>query len=94
MCCGFGTEKQQCRDCEIEAKKHCDECGGYGSEEDEEEEWDVCEPCNDMVLVTYDVTCKGYSIANCDVCNTMCCRNCLDKGGDGENPECPKCKDK
>ena len=29
-------EDKQCRDCEIEAKKHCDECGGYGSEEEEE----------------------------------------------------------
>ena len=34
LCCGFGTEKQECRDCEIEAKKHCDECGGYGSEDE------------------------------------------------------------
>ena len=31
------TEKQ-CADCKIEAKKHCDECGGYGSCDDEEEE--------------------------------------------------------
>ena len=23
---------KQCRNCEIEAKKHCDECGGYGSD--------------------------------------------------------------
>jgi hypothetical protein len=31
-------EDYQCRSCEIEAKKHCDECGGYGSESEEEEE--------------------------------------------------------
>jgi len=31
-------EDKQCRDCEIEAKKHCDECGGYGSDDDDDEE--------------------------------------------------------
>ena len=30
-------EDKQCRDCEIEAKKHCDECGGYGSDDDDDE---------------------------------------------------------
>ena len=32
----------QCRGCKVEASKHCDECGGYGSgdEDDEEEEVD------------------------------------------------------
>ena len=32
--CREEEQKQQCRDCEIEAKKHCDECGGYGSEDE------------------------------------------------------------
>ena len=31
-------EDKQCADCEIEAKKHCDECGGYGSCDDEDED--------------------------------------------------------
>ena len=31
-------EEKQCADCEIEAKKHCDECGGYGSCSDDDEE--------------------------------------------------------
>ena len=31
----------QCRGCKVEASKHCDECGGYGSgDEDDEEEAD------------------------------------------------------
>tara|TARA_R110000824_G_scaffold170077_1_gene347319 strand:- start:162 stop:419 length:258 start_codon:yes stop_codon:yes gene_type:complete len=29
-------DREQCNDCKIEAKKHCDVCGGYGSEEEEE----------------------------------------------------------
>ena len=33
-------EEEMCRDCEIEAKKYCDECGGYGSCSDEEDEED------------------------------------------------------
>ena len=28
----------QCRGCKVEASKHCDECGGYGSGDEEEEE--------------------------------------------------------
>ena len=37
----------QCRGCKVEASKHCDECGGYGSgdEEDEEEIKDVVFNC-------------------------------------------------
>ena len=31
-------EKPLCKDCEIETKKYCDVCGGYGSEDDEDEE--------------------------------------------------------
>ena len=35
-------ERPLCRNCEIETRKHCDDCGGYGShseeESDEEEE--------------------------------------------------------
>ena len=31
-------EDKQCADCEIEAKKHCDECGGYGSCSDDDED--------------------------------------------------------
>ena len=34
-------ERPLCRNCEIETRKHCDDCGGYGShseEEDDEEE--------------------------------------------------------
>jgi len=34
----YEEEDKQCRDCEIEAKKHCDECGGYGSDDDDDEE--------------------------------------------------------
>jgi hypothetical protein len=37
-----------CRDCEIETRKYCDECGGYGSDEpfsdEEDEESDEDEP--------------------------------------------------
>ena len=36
-CIDHDAEEIQCSDCKIEAKKHCDECGGYGSEEEEEE---------------------------------------------------------
>jgi hypothetical protein len=31
-------DDKQCIDCEKEPKKHCDACGGYGSEEDEIDE--------------------------------------------------------
>jgi hypothetical protein len=30
-------DDKQCRNCEIEANKHCDECGGYGSNSDDDE---------------------------------------------------------
>ena len=66
----------------------------YNTESDcEEEEWDVCECCNEEVSVTYGITCVGYSIAECDACSAMCCRKCLDKHSKRESPACPKCKD-
>ena len=37
------VEKPLCRNCEIETKKHCDDCGGYGSDDDDEPEVEVFE---------------------------------------------------
>ena len=31
-------ERPLCRNCEIETRKHCDDCGGYGSHSEEESE--------------------------------------------------------
>jgi hypothetical protein len=31
-------ERPLCRNCEIETRKHCDDCGGYGSHSEEEED--------------------------------------------------------
>ena len=55
--CGEEEDKQ-CADCEIEAKKHCDECGGYGScsDDDEEEEEYKCEQCSVEVKTEKDLT--------------------------------------
>ncbi len=73
-------EDKQCADCEIEAKKHCDECGGYGScSDEEEEEKDECEGCGKEVVVEYEDY-KGYTIANCNTCDLMLCRECLETG--------------
>jgi hypothetical protein len=55
---------KQCRDCEIEAKKHCDECGGYGSEH-------ICDnPSCDVVLE------NDYWEAFKDEGKVMCCSGC------------------
>jgi len=57
-------EDKQCADCEIEAKKHCDECGGYGSCDDEEEEGETgcCRTC---------MAVSGGQIEGCDDCGLL-----------------------
>jgi hypothetical protein len=54
-------------------------------DEDEEDEWDTCERCHAFIKVTYGVTCVGYSIANDDVTDAMCCRACLDNLADARS---------
>jgi len=47
----------------------------------EEEEKDVCVGCDKVVVVSYGLDegeCVGYSIANCNTCDKMLCRECLD----------------
>ena len=53
----------QCRGCKVEASKHCDECGGYGSG-DEEEEDDECEVCDTKTKTTI----KTYGCMDMIVC--------------------------
>lgn len=50
------------------------ECG-----EEEEEEKDECEGCGKEVVVEYEDY-KGYTIANCNTCDLMLCRECLETG--------------
>ena len=33
----YDNDNEQCNDCKIEAKKHCDVCGGYGGGSEDEE---------------------------------------------------------
>ena len=46
-------ERPLCRNCEIETRKHCDDCGGYGShsEEESEEEEENEKPKKRLVIV-------------------------------------------
>ena len=53
-------------------------------------EYDVCVACDKNVKVTYGVGFPGYSIANCDTCNAMCCRECLDSGVEDACKLCKK----
>lgn len=55
--------------------------GGYYSCgcDEEEEEKDVCEGCEKEVVVEYEDY-KGYTIANCENCTSMLCRECLESG--------------
>jgi len=39
-------------------------------------EYDKCQLCKKIVLVEFNE--DGYTIANCDTCDKMCCRECLD----------------
>lgn len=54
------------------------EIRNYGDDEEEEEK-DECEGCEKDVVVEYE-DCKGYTIANCDNCGMMLCRECLETG--------------
>jgi len=47
--------------------------------EEDEEEKDECEGCEKEVVVEYEDF-KGYTIANCNNCNMMLCRDCLESG--------------
>ena len=44
-----------------------------------EEEKDECEGCEKEVVVDYEDY-KGYTIANCNNCSLMLCRDCLESG--------------
>jgi len=65
-------EDKQCRDCEIEAKKHCEECGGYGSGGEEEEDSDgeeeerECFKCGVQYMGKESECCCGEC---CSYCN-------------------------
>ena len=40
-------ERPLCRNCEIETRKHCDDCGGYGYEKDQaDDETFICDECD------------------------------------------------
>ena len=67
----------QCRGCKVEASKHCDECGGYGSG-DEEEEDDECEVCDTKTKTTI----KTYGCMDMIVC-----KNCEEPDDDEEEVE-------
>jgi hypothetical protein len=57
------VEKPLCRNCEIETKKHCDDCGGYGSDDDDEGE----EEEQDEVPVEIPL-CRNCKIEKHDKC--------------------------
>jgi len=62
------------------------EIGDWGDfEEEEEVEFDTCVGCEKTVQVEYK---NGYSIANCDWCDKMLCRECLDGGVEGKCVYC------
>ena len=69
---GRHGDEMRCEDCDIDGKNY------EGGLTDEETEKDVCVGCDKVVVVSYGDECVGYSIANCDTCDKMLCRECLD----------------
>ena len=47
-----------CKDCEVETRKHCDVCGGYGSNSDEEE----CDDCEGKCQSNETETCENCAV--------------------------------
>jgi len=62
-------------------------CRGWIERQKEEEvvEFDTCVGCEKTVQVVYK---NRYSIANCDCCDKMLCRECLDGGVEGKCVYC------
>jgi hypothetical protein len=71
-----------CRNCEIETRKHCDECGGYGSDLDSDSEED-----NTLRKVDYVFDCIHCGI-HIEL-NSEEHDNCVTN--DGQNWFCEKC---
>ena len=53
-------------------------------------ELDTCVACGKTVVVDY-IDGSGYTISNCNYCDSMCCRECLEKYSTNEYCRCPKC---
>jgi hypothetical protein len=51
-------ERPLCKDCEVETRKHCDVCGGYGSNSDEEE----CDDCEGKCQSNETETCENCAV--------------------------------
>jgi hypothetical protein len=99
-------ERPLCRNCEIETRKHCDDCGGYGShseeeseEEDDEEEDDekndktftTCSVCS----ATTDLKKDNFGWDYCACLDANYCPECsptnaCECGQDG-SCECANC---
>lgn len=59
--------------------------------ETEELEEDTCTACGKVVVVDFDDS--GYTIANCNTCDAMCCRACLEPPScTRETPCCVRCE--
>ena len=68
--------------------------GSDGGGSDGSLEFDTCVACGETIVVDYIMSSSspsGYTIANCNNCDAMCCRECLEKYSTKDNPCCPKC---
>tara|TARA_R110002126_G_scaffold193380_1_gene341734 strand:- start:1033 stop:2004 length:972 start_codon:yes stop_codon:yes gene_type:complete len=65
--CEEEEEEDQCSDCKIEAKKYCDECGGYGSDEEDLHIYHggKCEKCGEEVEDYGDKLCHKCYHKSC-----------------------------
>ncbi len=91
--CGIDEEQEKCVEpyC-YESSDHCFCSVGGCVPPSGEEEKDVCVGCEKEVVVDYE-TGKGYTIANCDTCDKMLCRDCLESGTEDMCKYCVVCED-
>ena len=77
-------ERPLCKDCEVETRKHCDECGGYGSNSEDEEECDDCEG-----------KCRSNETETCEKCAVKLRIGCANNPSDESifNGLCDACRE-
>mgnify|MGYP003639764998 FL=1 len=77
-------ERPLCKDCEVETRKHCDECGGYGSNSEDEEECDDCEG-----------KCQSNETETCEKCAVKLRIGCANNPSDESifNGLCDACRE-